>query len=47
MVDHPSRKKPPVDAYLLCSICADLVINELANRPVHGVLLYFPRLMLE
>lgn len=36
-----------MDAYLLCSVCADLVINELVNRPVHVVSLYFPRLVLE
>jgi acetamidase/formamidase len=36
-----------MDAYLLCSVCADIVINELVNRPVHVVSLYFPRLVLE
>jgi acetamidase/formamidase len=36
-----------MDAYLLCSGCADLLINELVNKPVHVVSLYFPRLVLE
>lgn len=30
-----------MDAYLLCNVCADLVINELVNKPVHVVSLYF------
>jgi len=37
----------PIDAYLLCSVCGDLAINELVNTPVHVVSLYFPRLTLE
>jgi len=37
----------PMDAYLLCSVCADLVINELVNKPIHVVSLYFPRLVVE
>jgi acetamidase/formamidase len=37
----------PMDAYLLCSVCADLVISELVNKPVHVVSLYFPRIVLE
>ena len=36
-----------MDAYLLCSVCVDFVINELVNKPVHVVSLYFPRLVLE
>ena len=36
-----------MDAYLLCSVCADLVISELVNRPVHVVSLYFPRIVFE
>lgn len=36
-----------IDAYLLCSVCADLKISELVNTPVHVVSLYFPRLVLE
>lgn len=49
MIDHlcRSHNMSPMDAYLLSSVCADLVINELVNRPVHVVSLYFPRLVLE
>lgn len=36
-----------IDAYLLCSLCGDLVINEMVNHPVHVVSLYFPRAVLE
>lgn len=36
-----------IDAYLLSSVCGDLVISELVNRPVHVVSLYFPRLVFE
>jgi acetamidase/formamidase len=36
-----------MDAYLLCSVCADLSISELVNKPVHVVSLYFPRIVLE
>ena len=33
----------PEDAYLLCSLCADLRISEVVNRPNWVVSLYFPR----
>jgi acetamidase/formamidase len=36
-----------MDAYLLCSVRADFVINALVNKPVHVVSLYFPHLVLE
>lgn len=36
----------PIDAYLLCSLCGDLVINELVNKPAHVVSLYFPQSVL-
>lgn len=36
----------PLDAYLLCSLCGDLVINEMVNRPVNVVSLYFPKSVL-
>ncbi len=32
-----------MDAYLLCSVCGDLCISEMVNRPVNVVTLYFPR----
>jgi acetamidase/formamidase len=33
----------PVDAYLLCSVCADLRISEIVDRPNWVVSFYFPR----
>ncbi len=37
----------PEDAYLLCSVCADLRISEIVDAPNWLVSLYFPRLVLE
>ena len=37
----------PTDAYLLCSVCGDLAISEMVNRPVNVVSLYFPRMVVE
>ena len=37
----------PVDAYPLCSVCADLHISELVDRPNWVVSLYFPRIVFE
>ena len=37
----------PIDAYLLCSLCGDLVISEMVNKPVNVVSLYFPRMVFE
>jgi acetamidase/formamidase len=36
-----------VDAYLLCSVCADLRISEIVDRPNWVVSFYFPRAVLE
>ena len=36
-----------MDAYLLSSVCGDLAISELVNKPVHVVSLYFPRIVFE
>ena len=36
-----------IDAYLLCSLCGDLVINEMVNRPVNVVSLYVPKSVFE
>lgn len=33
----------PMEAYLLCSVCGDLVISEMVNRPTSVVSLYFPQ----
>ena len=38
---------PPVDAYMLCSVCADLRINEIVDVPNWVVSFYFPRIVLE
>ena len=37
----------PVDAYLLCSVCADLHISELVDQPNWVVSLYVPRIVFE
>jgi acetamidase/formamidase len=36
-----------IDAYLLCSVCADLRISEIVDRPNFVVAMYFPRAVLE
>jgi acetamidase/formamidase len=38
---------PPVEAYMLCSVCADLRISEIVDMPNWLVSLYFPRIVLE
>lgn len=37
----------PVEAYMLCSVCADLRISEIVDQPNWVVSLYFPRVVLE
>jgi amidase len=37
----------PVEAYMLCSVCADLRISEIVDQPNWLVSLYFPRVALE
>lgn len=37
----------PVEAYMLCSVCADLRISEIVDMPNWVVSLYFPRLVLQ
>lgn len=37
----------PVEAYMLCSVCADLRISEIVDVPNWVVSLYFPRIVLE
>ncbi|MBT6273294.1 MAG: acetamidase/formamidase family protein [Chromatiales bacterium] len=36
-----------VDAYMLCSVCADLRISEIVDQPNWVVSLYFPRIVLD
>ncbi|MDE2146179.1 MAG: acetamidase/formamidase family protein [Burkholderiales bacterium] len=38
---------PPVQAYLLCSVCGDLRISEIVDLPNWTVSFYFPRVVLE
>ncbi len=49
MVDLLTRRHgmPAVDAYLLCSVCADLRISEIVDIPNWTVSFYFPRCVLE
>ncbi|HEX4597506.1 MAG TPA: acetamidase/formamidase family protein [Burkholderiaceae bacterium] len=49
MVDLLSKRlgMPAVDAYLLCSVCADLRISEVVDRPNWTVSFYFPRVVIE
>jgi amidase len=37
----------PVEAYMLCSVCADLRISEIVDQPNWVVSLYVPRIVLE
>jgi acetamidase/formamidase len=37
----------PVDAYMLCSVCADLRISEIVDQPNWIVSLYFPRVVFD
>lgn len=45
MIDHLSRWRglSPEDAYMLCSVCADLRISEIVDAPNWVVSMYFPR----
>ena len=36
-----------VDAYMLCSVCADLRISEIVDQPNWVVSFYFPRVVFE
>ena len=49
MIDLLCARHPisAIDAYLLCSVCADLRISEIVDRPNWVVSLYFPRVVLE
>src|SRR6185312_3803634 len=37
----------PVDAYMLCSVCADLRISEIVDQPNWVASLYFPRIVFD
>ena len=49
MIDILTRQHhmSAIDAYLLCSVCADLRISEIVDRPNWIVSLYFPRIVFE
>jgi acetamidase/formamidase len=37
----------PIDAYMLCSVCADLRISSIVDQPNWVVSFYFPRVVLD
>ncbi|MGA2777108.1 MAG: acetamidase/formamidase family protein [Steroidobacteraceae bacterium] len=49
MIDLLARRysMPAVDAYMLCSVCADLTISEIVDIPNWTVSFYFPRVVIE
>ena len=49
MVELLSRRYgyAPIDAYMLCSVCADLRISSIVDVPNWVVSFYFPRVVLE
>jgi acetamidase/formamidase len=49
MIDLLARQHgtPPIDAYLLCSVCGDLRISEVVDLPNWTVSFYFPRSVFE
>jgi acetamidase/formamidase len=49
MVELLSRRHgyDPLDAYMLCSVCADLRISSIVDMPNWVVSFYFPRVVLE
>ena len=49
MIDLLTRQHhiSSIDAYLMCSVCTDLRINEIVDQPNWVVSLYFPRIVFE
>jgi len=49
MVDLLAKRHgmPPVEAYMLCSVCGDLRISEIVDMPNWTVSFYFPRVVFE
>ena len=37
----------PAEAYMLCSVCADLRISEIVDQPNWVVSLYFPNIVFD
>jgi hypothetical protein len=44
---HHAQIMGAADAYMLCSVCGDLRIREIADMPNWVVTFYFPRVVLE
>jgi amidase len=38
---------PAIDAYMLCSVCGDLRISEIVDKPNWTVSFYFPRVVFD
>lgn len=49
MVDLLAKRygMPPVEAYMLCSVCGDLRVSEIVDVPNWTVSFYFPRVVFE
>ena len=49
MVELLSRRHgmPPVEAYMLCSVCGDLRVSEIVDMPNWTVSFYFPRVVFD
>jgi acetamidase/formamidase len=47
MVDRLAKRMSAVEAYMLCSVCGDLRISCIVDRPNWVVSLYFPRVVLD
>lgn len=49
MIDLLAKRHgmPPVEAYMLCSVCGDLRISEIVDMPNWTVSFYFPRVVFE
>jgi len=49
MVEEISRAQgiPAIDAYMLCSVCADLRISEIVDQPNWVVSFYFPKVVFD
>lgn len=49
MIDHITKLHgmAPADAYMLCSVCADLRISQTLDRPNRMASVYFPRVVFE
>jgi acetamidase/formamidase len=47
LIDLLTREEnlPPIDAYMLCSVCADLRVSQIVDAPNWTVSCYFPRMV--